>query len=62
MSGIPIALNLVGLSPTFYLALALIVLLEHGPFLSPMAVAWSHAAFGQNKLYVCITDVGDGAS
>ncbi len=38
------------LSPAVYLILALIVLLEHAHFLSPMALAWSHAGFRQVML------------
>ena len=45
MSGLPIGLALAVLSPTVYLTLALIVLLEHGHLLSPMALAWSHTGF-----------------
>src|SRR5438045_1166151 len=47
LSGVPIGLALVALSPTFYLTLAVIVLLEHAHFLSPIALAWSHAGFRQ---------------
>jgi hypothetical protein len=50
MNGAPIGLILVVLSPTVYLVLALIVLLEHAHFLSPMALAWSHAGFRQVML------------
>jgi hypothetical protein len=45
LSGLPIGLALVALSPTIYLVLALAVLLEHGHSLSPMALAWSHTGF-----------------
>jgi hypothetical protein len=45
LSGLPIGWGLLMLSPTIYLVLAVIVLLEHGHFLSPMALAWSHAGF-----------------
>jgi hypothetical protein len=47
LSGLPIGLGLVMLSPTVYLVLALTLLLEHGHLLSPLALAWSHAGFRQ---------------
>jgi hypothetical protein len=45
LSGLPIGMALVALSPTVYLVLAVTVLLEHGHFLSPMVLAWSHTGF-----------------
>jgi hypothetical protein len=45
MSGIPIGLALTMLSSTVYLVLALIIFLEHGHFLSPLALAWGHIGF-----------------
>jgi hypothetical protein len=50
MSGGPIGLIVAALSPTIYLVLASIVLLEHAHFLSPMALAWSHTGFRQVML------------
>jgi len=45
LSGLPLAVALLLLSPSIYLTLALIILLEHTHFLSPMTLAWSHADF-----------------
>jgi hypothetical protein len=47
LSGFPIALGLLALSPSIYLILAVTVLLEHAHFLSPMTLAWSHSDFRQ---------------
>src|SRR5712671_5548131 len=45
LSGFPIGLALVLLSPTVYLVLTIVVLLEHAHFLSPVALAWGHENF-----------------
>jgi hypothetical protein len=45
LSGLPIGLGLLLLSPSVYLTLALVILLEHAHFLSPMTLAWSHSDF-----------------
>jgi hypothetical protein len=45
LSGLPLALGLLLLSPSIYLTLALVMLLEHAHFLSPMTLAWSHTDF-----------------
>lgn len=45
LSGLPIAVGLLLLSPSIYLTLALVILLEHAHFLSPMTLAWIHTDF-----------------
>jgi len=45
LSGVPLAVALLLLSPSVYLVLALTILLEHAHFLSPMTLAWSHSGF-----------------
>jgi len=45
LSGLPLALALLLLSPSIYLVLAVTILLEHAHFLSPMTLAWAHAGF-----------------
>jgi hypothetical protein len=45
LSGVPIGLTLVILAPTISLTFVLMVLLEHGHTLSPMALAWNHMGF-----------------
>jgi hypothetical protein len=58
LSGLPIGWGLLLLSPTIYLVLALIVLLEHGHFLSPMTLAWGHAGFRRLMLRQPIKYIG----
>lgn len=45
LSGFPLGLLLVALSPGLFLMLAIMILLEHAHFLSPMTLAWSHSSF-----------------
>ena len=45
LSGLPIALALLLLSPSIYLVLAVTILFEHAHFLSPMTLAWWHTGF-----------------
>src|SRR5262245_38901567 len=45
LSGFPIGLALLLLSPNVYLVLAITMLLEHAHLLLPMSLAWSHSDF-----------------